>query len=52
MIIYANNQVHNRIELTEIVTKGTAKAWTILRANILLASDRNGKRYMIVAEII
>ena len=39
-----------RKELTEIVTKGTAKARTILRANILLASDRNGKR-MTVAEI-
>lgn len=32
-----------RKQLTEIVTKGTAKARTILRANILLASDRNGK---------
>lgn len=40
-----------RKQLTEIVTKGTAKAKTILRANILLASDRNGKRYMTVAEI-
>lgn len=40
-----------RKQLTEIVTKGTAKARTILRANILLASDRNGKRYMTVAEI-
>ena len=40
-----------RKQLMEIVTKGTAKARTILRANILLASDRNGERYMTVAEI-
>ena len=40
-----------RKQLTEIVTKGTPKAKTILRAKILLASDRNGKRYMTVAEI-
>lgn len=37
--------------LTEIVTKGTAKARTILRANILLASDRNNSKNMTVAEI-
>lgn len=41
----------DRTMLTEIVCKGTAKARTILRANILLASDRNGKKYMTVAEI-
>ena len=40
-----------RKQLMEIVTKGTVKARTILRANILLASDRNGERYMTVTEI-
>ena len=40
-----------KTQLTEIITKGTAKARTILRANILLASDRNSKKYMTVAEI-
>lgn len=40
-----------KAQLTEIITKGTAKARTILRANILLASDRNSKKYMTVAEI-
>ena len=37
--------------LTEIVTKGTSPARTILRANILLASDRRNEKYMTVAEI-
>jgi hypothetical protein len=36
--------------LDDIVTKGTAPARMILRANILLASDRNAKRKMTVAE--
>lgn len=40
-----------RTALTEIIAKGTSKARMILRANILLASDRNSKRYMTVAEI-
>ena len=31
----------DRKTLTDIVTKGSAPAKTILRANILLASDRN-----------
>ena len=37
--------------LKEIVTTGTAPARTILRANVLLASDRNNKNYMTVAKI-
>ena len=37
--------------LNDIVSKGTSSARTILRANILLASDKNSKRYMTVAEI-
>ncbi len=41
----------DRAMLSDIVSKGTSSARTILRANILLASDKNGKRYMTVAEI-
>ena len=41
----------DRKTLTDIVTKGSAPAKTILRANILLASDRNNKKHMTVAEI-
>lgn len=41
----------DRSVLSDIVSKGTSSARTILRANILLASDKNGKRYMTVAEI-
>lgn len=37
--------------LEDIVTKGKAPAKMILRANILLASDRNTTRRMTVAEI-
>lgn len=37
--------------LTDIVFKGKAPAKKILRANILLASDRNASRRMTVAEI-
>lgn len=37
--------------LRDIVAKGSASARTILRANILLASDRNAKQYMTVAQI-
>ncbi len=38
-------------QLTEIITKGTRMARTILRANILLASDKRNDKYMTVAEI-
>ena len=41
----------DRALLNEIVSKGTSSARTILRANILLASDKNSKKYMTVAEI-
>ena len=40
-----------RIELLDIVTKGTSCARKILRANILLASDKRSDKYMTVAEI-
>ena len=36
----------DRRKLMDIVRKGSAPAKTILRANILLASDRNGKHPM------
>lgn len=42
---------NDRTLLNEIVSKGTSTARTILRANILLASDKNSKKYMTVAEI-
>lgn len=38
-------------KLTEIVTKGNSPARTILRANILLASDRQSEKYMTVSEV-
>ncbi len=38
-------------QLTEIITTGTRTARTILRANILLASDKRNDKYMTVAEI-
>lgn len=41
----------DRKELNDIVSKGCSPAKTILRANILLASDRNSKKYMTVAEL-
>lgn len=41
----------DRIELYDIVTKGTSSARKILRANILLASDRHSDKYMTVSEI-
>ena len=41
----------DRRKLMDIVRKGSAPAKTILRANILLASDRNGKHPMTVQEI-
>lgn len=37
--------------LNDIVTKGRSPAKAVLRANILLASDRNNKKNMTVAEI-
>ena len=41
----------DKAKLTEIVTKGNSPARTILRANILLASDRQSEKYMTVFEI-
>ncbi len=41
----------DRKALQEIVTKGKSPAKAILRANILLASDRNSKKHMTVAQI-
>lgn len=41
----------DRKKLQEIVTKGKSSAKTILRANILLASDQQNPKYMTVSEI-
>ena len=41
----------DRKKLEGIVKKGTSPARTIMRANILLASDRNGKKPMTVDEV-
>ena len=41
----------DKAELIDIVTKGKSPARTILRANILLASDRRNEGYMTVSEI-
>lgn len=41
----------DRKTLKDIVAKGTSPAKSILRANVLLASDKNNKKYMTVAEI-
>ena len=41
----------DRKALQDIVTKGKSPAKAILRANILLASDRNNKKQMTVTEI-
>jgi transposase len=41
----------DRKKLQEIVAKGKSSAKTILRANILLASDQNNKKHMSIAEI-
>ena len=41
----------DRKTLNDIVSKGQSPAKAILRANILLASDRNNKKHMTVAEI-
>ena len=41
----------DKTELLDIVTKGSSPARTILRANILLASDKHSDKYLTVAEI-
>lgn len=41
----------DKAALIDIVTKGKSPARTILRANILLASDRRSEKYMTVSEI-
>ena len=41
----------DRRALQEVVSKGKSPAKAILRANILLASDRNNKKHMTVSEI-
>ncbi len=41
----------DKAELIDIVTKGKSSARTILRANILLASDWRSEKYMTVSEI-
>ena len=41
----------DRKYLTDIVKKGNSPARTIMRANILLASDRGNNKHMTVAEI-
>ena len=48
-VIELSNQ--EKVRLMEIVKKGNSPAWTILRANILLASDKQNDRYMTVSEI-
>lgn len=41
----------DRIKLFDVVTKGKSSARKILRANILLASDKGSDKYMTVSEI-
>ena len=41
----------DKATLMEIVKKGNSPARTILRANILLASDKRNDKYMTVSEI-
>ena len=41
----------DKAKLTDIVRKGKSPARMILRANILLASDRRNEKYMTVSEI-
>ncbi len=48
-VIELSNQ--DKGELIDIVKKGKSPARTILRANILLASDRRSEKYMTVSEI-
>ena len=40
----------DKAELRDIVTKGKSPARTILRANILLASDKGSEKYMTVSK--
>ena len=42
--------VEEKEQLKAIVSKGTESARTILRANILLASDRNNKKHLTVSD--
>ena len=48
-VIDLSNQ--EKVRLMEIVKKGNSPARTILRANILLASDKQSDKYMTVSEI-
>ena len=48
-VIELSNQ--EKVRLMEIVKKGNCPARTILRANILLASDKQSDKYMTVSEI-
>ena len=48
-VIELSNQ--EKVRLMEIVKKGNSPARTILRANILLASDKQNDRYMTMSEI-
>ena len=48
-VIELSNQ--EKVRLMEIVKNGNSPARTILRANILLASDKQNDRYMTVSEI-
>ena len=48
-MIELSNQ--EKVRLMEIVKKGNSPARTILRANILLASDKQSDKYMTVSEI-
>lgn len=48
-VIELSNQ--DKATLLDIVKKGASPARTILRANILLASDRRNENYMTVSEI-
>ena len=48
-VIELSNQ--EKVRLMEIVKKGNSLARTILRANILLASDKQSDKYMTVSEI-
>ena len=48
-VIELSNQ--QKVRLMEIVKKGSSPARTILRANILLASDKQSDKYMTVSEI-
>ena len=41
----------DKAKLTDIVTKGKSPARMILRANVLLASDRRSEKYMTIPEI-